>query len=122
MFDEPGKDSREIIAAKVQQSHLAGGDDSDSSKVYTDHIGLNAGGFEMPAEGVMNLSTYRQRGYNIASINQKVGDPDRFHVHAGHALNKKSRTRFDAEKGIHLWDPESDGSDVPKPVRSLDLP
>lgn len=122
MQDVPGPSVQKFLDEKLGESHLVAGDTADSSKVYTDHVGLNASGYE--TEEYMNLTGFRHRGYKIGGLKQKPGEPDRFHVHAGHALNKKSQTRYDGDmaKGQHAWDPENDDwEEATKPHRSPDL-
>lgn len=118
MQDTPGGSVQSFIDEKLGESHQVAGDDCDSSKMYTDNVGLNASNFEMGE--VLNYSSYRQRGYKIGGLNMLPGDKDKFHVHAGHALNKGSTTRYDSLKKMHLWDPE-ESEETPKPIRSLDV-
>lgn len=118
MQDTPGSSVQSFIEEKLASSNQVAGDSSDSSKKYSDHVGLNSSGFKMGE--VLNWTSYRARGYKIGGMNQLPGDPDKFHVHAGHALNKDSKTRYGAQKKMHLWDPE-DPEDPPAPIRSLDV-
>lgn len=120
MHDEPGPSVQSFINEQIKGSHLVAGDSSDSAQIYGDHVGLNSTGFKM--DGQLNLTGVRSRGYKIGGVGMLPGDPDKFHVHAGHALNKKSKGRFTALKAVHVGDPNSDGSDLPKPIRSLDEP
>lgn len=123
MQDVPGNSVQSFFDEKLAESHLVAGDKADSSKVYTDHVGLNASGYQM--EEYLNKTGFRHRGYKIGGLKQKPGEPDQFHVHAGHALNKKSKGRFDGPvaKGQHAgdWDHEDDWEETTKPHRSPDL-
>lgn len=119
MQDAPGTSVQSFIDAKLQGSHQVAGDACDSSVAYSDHVGLNASGYE--TEEVMNHTGYRARGYKVGGLKQLPGDPDLYTVHAGHALRKDSKGRYEAQKKMHLWSPEKDGADIPAPARSLDV-
>jgi hypothetical protein len=120
MQDAPGPSSQAFLEEKLAASHQVAGDDADSSQVYTDHIGLNATGYT--TEPVMNKTTMRARGYKIGGITQQPGDPDLFHVHPGHALNKAEQGRYLGQKNMHLWDPDDpEGKLAPKPYRDMEL-
>ena len=118
MQDVPGTSVAGFLEEKLAASHQVAGDAADSSKCYTDHVGLNASGSE--TEEVMNKTGYRARGYMVGGLKQKPGDADLFHVHPGHALNKKGVGRFEAQKKMHLWDP-TDETPPPGPIRSPDV-
>lgn len=120
MQDAPGPSAAAFLEAKLAASHQVAGDTADSSKCYTDNVGLNASGYAM--EPMMNKSSQRARGYRVAGVNQQVGDEDQFHVHPGHALNKGKQGRYEAQKKMHLWDPtDPEGLNAQKPIRSPDV-
>eukprot|EP00614_Pseudopedinella_elastica_P035444 CAMPEP_0172616880 /NCGR_PEP_ID=MMETSP1068-20121228/68525_1 /TAXON_ID=35684 /ORGANISM="Pseudopedinella elastica, Strain CCMP716" /LENGTH=257 /DNA_ID=CAMNT_0013422485 /DNA_START=34 /DNA_END=807 /DNA_ORIENTATION=+ len=120
MQDAPGPSVQSFLDSRLSESKLVAGDKTDSSKVYTDHVGLNASGFEM--DGLLNKTQMRARGYKIGGMYQQPGEADKFTVHAGHALNKKSKGRFEAQKGMHLWDPEDEeGKTIPQPHRPREV-
>ena len=122
MQDAPGSSVKSFLEERLAVSHLVAGDSADSSKVYTDHVGLNATGYEMEKE--MNKSTTRLRGYKIGgTMNMGPNDKEEFHVHPGHALNKGKTGRYTGQKKMHLWDPNAneETNPEPKPFRSLDL-
>lgn len=113
MQDVPGESSPKFLAEKLGASHQVEGNPDDSG------IDTHVGHTEYKMEEIMNWTSFRQRGYKIGGIKQLPEEADKYNVHAGHRLNKKSKGRFEGVKGTHLWDPDSD---APKPqiTRSLD--
>lgn len=112
MVDAPGPDSEKFIEDKLKtKCEIDGGDEC-----YDTHLGYTA--YEM--DPLLNYTNFRKRGYKIGSIKQLPDDPDAFHVHAGHALNKGGTGRYLEQKGMHLWNPEDpEGEEAPVPTRSL---
>jgi hypothetical protein len=118
MHDSPGPSVRAFLDDRLKGSHLVAGDDADSCKAFTDHVGLNASGYSM--EKTLNPTLPRARGYGVGGImSSKKDDKDAFYVHPGHALNKDKVGRFEGQKKLHLWDGTEDGSNpIPQPIRS----
>jgi NADH:ubiquinone oxidoreductase subunit len=119
MHDAPGPSVASFLEEQLNASEYVTSDSADSSKVYHDHVGLNASGYE--TETMMNKTSFRARGYKIGGLYQKPGDPDEFHVHAGHALNKKSDTRYKEVKGTNLWNPNDSEPDLSSSISSKKL-
>ena len=120
MHDGPGPSSSKYIQQRLSESSEVNSDDSDSAKVYNNHIGLT----DYKMDPVMNMSTFRHRGYKVATVGMLPDDEEMYHKHRGHAQNKNLnlKGRFTGSKGIHYWDPDTDGKDAPKQIRDLNLP
>jgi NADH:ubiquinone oxidoreductase subunit len=120
MQDAPGASSRAFLSEKLRASKEVTGDAADSTKACTDHIGMNGSGYQM--QEYLNWTSFRARGYKIGGIKQLPGEPDRFHVHPGHALNKKGTGRYAGQRYVVAGDPNSkEAPDMePKYFRSLD--
>ena len=139
MMDTPGKDAREYIDKKLE-TKLEIGEDMSGLDHHVGHT-------EYQMEGLTNWSSFRQRGYNIGGVHQLPGEEDKYHMHAGHAMNKKkklegrfqvpfllaavmgfnihgllsSRLCFQDQKGMHLWDPsDPDGEKIKPPNRPME--
>ena len=113
MQDAPGASTAKFLEEKLGKSHQVEGHPDDSG------IDTHLGHTEYKMEEIMNWTSFRQRGYKIGGIKQLPGDADKYHVHAGHLMNKESKGRFEKGKGMHLWDPDSDAP-PPELTRSLD--
>lgn len=115
MMDTPGKDAREYIDKKLE-TKLEIGEDMSGLDHHVGHT-------EYQMEGLTNWSSFRQRGYNIGGVHQLPGEEDKYHMHAGHAMNKKKKLegRFQDQKGMHLWDPsDPDGEKIKPPNRPME--
>jgi NADH:ubiquinone oxidoreductase subunit len=120
MQDAPGSSARSFLAEKLLTCKEVTEDIADSTQIYKDHVGLNASGYQM--EEYLNWTSFRARGYKIGGIKQLPGEPDRFHVHAGHALNKKGTGRFAGQREVSAGDPnaKTPRDMTPKYFRPLD--
>lgn len=105
MHDVPGPSVASFLEEQLNASPLVANDHADSTVMYHDHVGMNASGYE--SERISHKTSFRQRGYKIGGIYSQPEDPEEFHVHAGHALNKKSETRYKEVKGVEFWDPNA---------------
>ena len=112
MQDAPGSSVSDFLDSKLKSSPLVV-ENGDHSGVNT-HVGHA----DYKMEEVMNWTSFRQRGYKIGGIKQLPDEADKYHVHAGHVMNKGSKGRFNSMKGIHYWDP-SDAENTPEITRDL---
>eukprot|EP00622_Pseudochattonella_farcimen_P002054 FR736908.1.p1 GENE.FR736908.1~~FR736908.1.p1 ORF type:complete len:204 (+),score=41.28 FR736908.1:41-613(+) len=115
MQDAPGSDAREYIDEKLKTKlEIDKGDHS----VYEHHVGHT----EYKMQSLLNYTSHRKRGYKIGGIKQLPDEEDKYHVHAGHRLQKNKKGRFEQQKGMDFWDPsDPEGANTKPPNRSLDV-
>ena len=114
--DEPGHELEKAIEAQVHDSGMV--IDTSDNGIYATHLGHSTYDDD---DLMTNMTQYRQRGYNIGSLHNNAGDPDKYYKQPGSATSDECND-YKSLKGYEAWDPAKPNVEDSKvrPLRSLD--